>query len=229
MIEVRNDRRASDGERDNSEYRRPDVDRDEDSLDTPTPDGRSFDLLGLEKNIFDTLKIVGEDPSREGLLRTPHRVAEAYRFLTGGYTMDIATVLNGAVFEERYDEMVIVKDIDFFSLCEHHMLPFYGRAHVAYIPNGKIVGLSKLPRIVDVFSRRLQVQERLTQQIAETIQKYLQPQGVAVVTEAHHMCMMMRGVQKQNSVTTASAMLGVFKNQVESRNEFMNLITSTLH
>ena len=183
----------------------------------------------LEQIVRETLQLVGEDPEREGLVRTPHRVARAYEFLTQGYAIDVETVLNNAIFEERYDEMVVVKDIDFFSLCEHHMLPFFGKAHIAYIPNGKIVGLSKLPRIVDVFARRLQVQERMTLQIAETIQKFLQPIGVAVVTEASHMCMMMRGVEKQNSSTTTSAMLGVFKHQVETRNEFMNLIGSKLH
>lgn len=203
---------------------------DEEQLDTvPNAAERGLDLVRIEQLVLEQLEIIGEDPDRDGLLRTPHRVAKAWEFLTQGYAMDIETVLNGAIFEERYDEMVIVKDIDFFSQCEHHLLPFYGKAHIAYIPNGKIVGLSKLPRIVDVYARRLQVQERMTQQIAETIQKYLQPQGVAVVTEAHHMCMMMRGVQKQNSVTTASAMLGVFKHQNETRNEFMNLITSRLH
>ena len=203
---------------------------DEEELDSVGASAaRSLDLGRIEELVHEQLELVGEDPAREGLLRTPHRVAKAWEFLTQGYAMDIETVLNGAIFEERYDEMVIVKDIDFFSQCEHHLLPFYGKAHIAYIPNGKIVGLSKLPRIVDVYSRRLQVQERMTQQIAETIQKYLQPQGVAVVTEAHHMCMMMRGVQKQNSVTTASAMLGVFKHQSDTRNEFMNLITSRLH
>lgn len=227
MIEVHKDRLA-DGDR--HEPYDLNANADEDGLDTPVgASGSEFDRDRLESMVHETLTIIGENPEREGLLRTPHRVARAYQFLTQGYRMDIETVLNNAIFEERYDEMVIVKDIDFFSLCEHHMLPFYGKAHVAYIPNGKIVGLSKLPRIVDVFSRRLQVQERMTQQIAETIQKYLQPQGVAVVTEAHHMCMMMRGVQKQNSVTTASAMLGVFKNQIETRNEFMTLIASRLH
>ncbi len=188
----------------------------------------NIDTSRLEDLVRETLSIVGEDPGREGLLHTPRRVAIAWEFLTHGYTMDIAEVLNGAVFEEQYDEMVVVKDIDFYSLCEHHCLPFFGKAHVAYIPNGKIVGLSKLPRIVDVFARRLQVQERMTQQIARTIQEHLQPQGVAVVTEASHMCMMMRGVQKQNSATTASAMFGVFKDQVETRNEFMTLITGVL-
>ena len=192
-------------------------------------EGRDLEHGRLEQIMRETLEIVGEDPEREGLLRTPQRVARSWEFLTGGYSMSIEDVLNGAIFEERYDEMVIVKDIDFYSLCEHHCLPFFGKAHVAYIPNGKIVGLSKLPRIVDVFARRLQVQERMTQQIAETINHYLQPQGVGVVTEASHMCMMMRGVQKQNSATTASAMLGVFKEQVETRSEFMTLITDKLH
>ena len=178
----------------------------------------------IEVMVKDLLHEIGENPDREGLLRTPHRVAKAYEFLTQGYHQDIEDVLNNAIFEEKYDEMVLVKDIDFYSMCEHHMLPFFGKAHIAYIPNGKIVGLSKLPRIVDVFARRLQVQERMTLQIAETIQKYLQPVGVAVVTEASHMCMMMRGVQKQNSSTTASAMLGVFQSDPKSRLEFLNLV-----
>ncbi len=202
---------------------------DEDALDLPRPRSGNYRTERVESLVREILLHVGEDPEREGLVRTPHRVARAYEYLTQGYSMDVESVLNGAIFEERYDEMVVVKDIDFFSMCEHHMLPFFGRAHVAYVPNGKIVGLSKLPRIVDVFARRLQVQERMTQQIAETIQKYLRPQGVAVVTEASHMCMMMRGVEKQNSVTTASAMLGVFKHQSDTRNEFMNLIGSRLH
>ena len=170
---------------------------------------------------------LGEDPDRSGLLRTPHRVAKAMRYLTSGYTMNIEQVLNGAIFEEQYDEMVIVKDIDFFSLCEHHMLPFFGKAHIAYIPDGKIVGLSKIPRIVEVFARRLQVQERMTREIADTLMEHLQPHGVAIVTEAKHMCMMMRGVEKQNSVTTASTMLGTFKEQ-RTRSEFMTLIGSKL-
>jgi GTP cyclohydrolase IA len=169
------------------------------------------------------LEEIGEDPDRVGLWRTPHRVARAWEFLTSGYTANIDKILNGAVFEEKYDEMVVVKDIDFFSTCEHHLLPFYGRAHIAYIPNGKIVGLSKLPRIVEVFARRLQVQERMTREIASTIVDYLDPIGVAVVCEARHMCMMMRGVEKQNSVTTTSAMLGAFK-QPQTRAEFMTLI-----
>ncbi|OGU52140.1 MAG: GTP cyclohydrolase I FolE [Ignavibacteria bacterium GWC2_36_12] len=172
------------------------------------------------------LKEIGENPEREGLLATPRRVARAYEFLTAGYTKDIEAVLNNAVFSEKYDEMVLVKNIDFYSLCEHHMLPFYGKVHVAYIPNGKIVGLSKIPRVVEVFSRRLQVQERMTQEIADTFEKYLQPQGVAVVSEAFHMCMMMRGVEKQNSSATASAMHGVFKEDARTRSEFLTLISS---
>ena len=168
---------------------------------------------------------IGEDPKREGLLSTPKRVARAYEFLTKGYQQDIGEVLNKAIFNERYDEMVLVKNIDFYSMCEHHLLPFYGKVHVAYIPNGKIVGLSKIPRIVEVFARRLQVQERTTQQIAETIQQYLQPNGVAVVSEAFHMCMMMRGVEKQNSSATTSAMLGVFQEDARTRMEFLDLIS----
>jgi GTP cyclohydrolase I len=176
--------------------------------------------------IAQLLKEIGEDPQREGLVRTPVRVARAYEFLTKGYKEDLKTVLNDAVFSEKYSEMVIVKDIDFFSMCEHHLLPFYGRAHVAYIPNGKIVGLSKIPRIVEVFSRRLQ--ERLTQQIAETLYEALTPDGVGVVVEARHMCMMMRGVEKQNSVATTSSMLGVFRDDMKTRGEFLHLIETHL-
>ena len=168
---------------------------------------------------------IGEDTKREGLLSTPARVAKAYEFLTKGYQQDIGEVLNKAIFNERYDEMVLVKNIDFYSMCEHHLLPFYGKVHVAYIPNGKIVGLSKIPRIVEVFARRLQVQERMTQQIADTIEKYLQPNGVAVVSEAFHMCMMMRGVEKQNSSATTSAMHGVFQDDARTRMEFLDLIS----
>jgi GTP cyclohydrolase I len=182
----------------------------------------------LERIIENLLTEVGEDPAREGLRQTPRRVAGALEFLTGGYRQDIQAVLNGAIFNERYSEMVIVKDIDFYSMCEHHMLPFFGRAHVAYIPNGKIVGLSKLPRIVEVFSRRLQVQERLTQQIADTLFNALNPEGVGVVIEARHMCMMMRGVEKQNSSATTSAMLGVFRDDVRTRQEFLTLIGKNL-
>ncbi len=178
----------------------------------------------LEKAVDTLLRELGEDPGREGLLKTPHRVASALKYLTSGYTQDVYAVLNGAVFEEKYNEMVIVRDIDVFSLCEHHLLPFYGRAHVAYIPNGKIVGLSKLPRVVDMYAKRLQVQERLTQQIAQTLYDVLQPDGVAVVIEARHMCMMMRGVEKQNSLATTSAMLGVFQQDQKTRAEFLDLI-----
>ncbi|BDQ01655.1 MAG: GTP cyclohydrolase I FolE [Ignavibacterium sp.] len=178
----------------------------------------------FESLVRNILIEIGEDPNREGLLSTPKRVAEAYEFLTAGYQKDIDEVLNNAIFTEKYDEMVLVKNIDFYSMCEHHMLPFYGKVHVAYIPNGKIVGLSKIPRIVEVFARRLQVQERMTQQIADTLEKYLQPVGVAVVTEAFHMCMMMRGVEKQNSSATTSAMHGVFKDDAKTRNEFINLV-----
>ncbi len=178
----------------------------------------------LEQAVETILQEIGEDPAREGLLKTPHRVAEAMKFLTSGYHQDVHQVLNGAIFEEKYNEMVIVRDIDVFSLCEHHLLPFYGRAHVAYIPNGKIVGLSKLPRVVDIYAKRLQVQERLTQQVAQTLYDVLQPDGVAVVIEARHMCMMMRGVEKQNSLATTSAMLGVFEKEQKTRAEFLDLI-----
>lgn len=184
--------------------------------------------IALEDLVRDILKAIGENPDREGLLKTPARVAKAYEYLTSGYKQDIKRVLNGAVYEEKYNEMVIVKDIDFFSLCEHHLLPFYGKCHVAYIPNGRILGLSKVPRIVEVFSRRLQVQERLTQQIADTLYDCLKPNGVAVVTEAKHLCMMMRGVEKQNSVATTSAMLGVFRDDEKTRGEFLRLISSKL-
>jgi len=182
----------------------------------------------LEKEVKEILKLLGEKPTREGLLQTPRRVAEAWRFLTSGYDKDVNAVLSRAVFTEKYDEMVIVKDVDFFSLCEHHLLPFYGKAHIAYIPNGKILGLSKIPRLVEIFSRRLQVQERLTQQIADTLYNVLQPDGVAVVIEARHLCMMMRGVEKQNSVATTSAMLGSFREDERTRNEFLKLISSKL-
>ena len=180
----------------------------------------------IEKNVKTLLKEIGEDPEREGLKRTPHRVAKAYEFLTQGYDKDINKIINGAIFEEKYDEMVIVKDIDFYSMCEHHMLPFYGKVHIAYVPNGKIIGLSKLPRVVDVFARRLQVQERLTQEIADTLDEILQPKGVAVVVEGYHMCMMMRGVEKQNSITTTSAVHGLFKEDARTRTEFLNLINT---
>jgi len=182
----------------------------------------------LETTVRNLLEQIGEDPAREGLAKTPQRVARMYEFLTRGYHQDVKEVLNGAVFQEKYSEMVIVKDIDFFSLCEHHLVPFYGKCHIAYIPNGKIIGLSKLPRLVEVFARRLQVQERLTQQIAETLYDCLSPDGVSVVMEARHLCMMMRGVEKQNSVATTSAMLGVFREDVKTRNEFLTLINRRL-
>jgi GTP cyclohydrolase I len=178
----------------------------------------------MQDNIRQLLAQLGEDPSREGLLDTPKRVEQALRFLTSGYAADVDAVVNDALFTVDYNEMVIVKDIDFYSLCEHHMLPFFGKCHVAYIPNGKVIGLSKIPRIVDVFARRLQVQERLTNQIAATIEEKIRPLGVAVVTEAAHLCMSMRGVEKQNSVATASAMLGAFRNDARTRSEFLELI-----
>jgi GTP cyclohydrolase IA len=179
------------------------------------------ELRGLVEQILLSL---GEDPSREGLLRTPERVDKALRFLTKGYLDNVDDVLNGALFAVKYDEMVVVRDIDFFSLCEHHLLPFYGKCHVAYIPNERVVGLSKIPRLVEVFSRRLQVQERLTVQIAETLMEKLTPQGVAIVVEARHLCMMMRGVETPNAVAVTSSMHGVFLNQQKTREEFLTLI-----
>jgi GTP cyclohydrolase I len=180
----------------------------------------------LERVIRDLLKELGQDPDREGLEKTPARVAKALRYLTSGYQTDVRDVLNDALFTEQYDEMVIVKDIDFFSVCEHHLLPFFGKCHIAYMPSKKIVGLSKLPRLVEMFSRRLQVQERLTTQIAQTLNDALRPRGVAVVMEALHMCMLMRGVEKQNSKAVTSAMLGAFRDRPETRAEFMELIKS---
>lgn len=172
----------------------------------------------------DLLIHIGEDPSREGLVKTPERVARAWRFLTRGYDQDIQRIINNAIFEESCDEMVVVTNIDFFSLCEHHMLPFYGKAHVGYIPQGRVIGLSKIPRLVEVFSRRLQLQERMTQQIAQVIEEAIHPMGVAVVTEAQHFCMMMRGVEKVNSNTVASAMRGVYRKNRGAREEFMEFI-----
>ncbi len=178
----------------------------------------------MEDLIRQLLKELGEDPDREGLQRTPLRVAKAMKFLTSGYEADIDQVLNNALFTVDYSEMVIVRDIDFYSLCEHHLLPFFGRCHVAYLPNGKVIGLSKIPRLVDVFARRLQIQERMTNQIAETIREKIEPLGVAVVVEGTHLCMSMRGVEKQNSFAVTSAMLGGFRDNARTRMEFLELI-----
>ena len=181
----------------------------------------------LKENFTNVISLLGENTEREGLVKTPERAAKAMKFLTSGYSMNPKESLEGAMFKEDYKEMVIIKDIELYSLCEHHMLPFFGKAHIAYIPNGHIVGLSKIPRVVDVFARRLQVQERLTEQILDCINDTLKPQGVAVVIEASHMCMMMRGVQKQNSTTTTSGFRGAFK-ESNTRNEFLKLIASSL-
>ncbi|MBK6893403.1 MAG: GTP cyclohydrolase I FolE [Flavobacteriales bacterium] len=177
----------------------------------------------------DILKAIGEDPEREGLKRTPERVAKSLQYLTHGYDLDPAAILRKALFKEDYSQMVVVKDIEVYSLCEHHMLPFFGKAHVAYIPNGQITGLSKIPRVVDAFARRLQVQERLTNEIRDCIQDTLKPMGVAVVIEASHLCMQMRGIQKQNSVTTTSAFTGIFLDDHRTREEFIKLISAKLH
>lgn len=186
----------------------------------------NLDKMAL--NFQNTLTLLGEDVTREGLEKTPMRVAKALSFSTAGYHMDAVEILKSALFNEDHEEMVIVKDIELYSMCEHHMLPFYGRAHIGYLPNGKITGLSKIARVVDVFARRLQVQERLTCQIKEAIQEALQPHGVAVVIEAKHLCMMMRGVQKQNSSTTTSSFTGVFMDNYTTRKEFLNLVSSKL-
>lgn len=182
---------------------------------------------GLVKNYREVLQLIGEDPEREGLIKTPERMAKAWQFMTQGYNQDAVAILNSAKFHENVSEMILVKDIELYSMCEHHLLPFYGKAHIAYIPNGYITGLSKLARVVDVFSRRLQVQERLTTQILEAIKEALNPQGVAVVIEAKHLCMMVRGVQKQNSVTTTSAFDGQFQS-TSTRMEFLKLISADL-
>jgi GTP cyclohydrolase I len=184
-------------------------------------------VADLAVNYKQILSLIGEDPNRDGLLKTPERVAKALQYLTHGYDLDASEILKSAMFKEDYSQMVIVKDIEVYSMCEHHMLPFFGKAHIAYIPNGHIVGLSKLPRVVDVFARRLQVQERLTNEIRDCIQDTLKPAGVAVVIECKHMCMSMRGIQKQNSVTTTSAFTGEF-NHDKTRSEFMRLITANL-
>lgn len=189
------------------------------SVETPSVTSASFEELVREMLIR-----LGEDPVREGLTRTPNRVHRAFEFLTKGYKEDPDALLKKALFTVTYDEMVIVKDVEMFSLCEHHMLPFFGKVHVAYIPNGRVIGLSKIPRLIEIFSRRLQIQERLTTQIAETIQKAIQPQGVGVVIEARHLCMMMRGVEKQHSAAVTSSMLGCFRNEQETRSEFLSLI-----
>jgi GTP cyclohydrolase I len=182
------------------------------------------DITTMTGLVNQLLRALGESPSRNGLLKTPERVAKALLFMTRGYHEDIERLLNGALFPIEYDEMVIVKDIDFFSMCEHHMLPFFGKCHVGYLPNKKVVGLSKIPRVVDAFARRLQVQERLTTQIAETLKRKLDAHGVAVVMEARHLCMMMRGVEKQNTLAVTSSMLGAFRTQEQTRNEFLKLI-----
>jgi GTP cyclohydrolase I len=182
---------------------------------------------GIKSLIENILHAIGEDPKREGLLKTPERVEKSLKFLTSGYDVDIDQLVNDALYSENYDEMVIVKNIDFYSLCEHHMLPFFGKCHVAYLPNGKIIGLSKVPRLVDAYGRRLQVQERLTTQIAHCIEDIVKPTGVGVVIEATHLCMSMRGVEKQNSYTTTSSMLGSFKKDPRTRAEFLSLLTPT--
>ncbi len=191
-----------------------------------TPDAAEVTLAdaSVQAIYAELLKRIGEDPTRDGLQQTPKRMEKSMAFLTKGYQESVASVLHGALFDVDYDEMVIVRDIEFYSLCEHHLLPFFGKAHVAYLPQGKVVGLSKLPRIVDVFARRLQVQERLTQQIAEAIEEAIAPQGVGVVIEAQHLCMMMRGVEKQSSLTVTSSLRGVFKTQLQTRSEFLALV-----
>jgi GTP cyclohydrolase IA len=185
---------------------------------------KASDQQKLEQSVRRQIELIGEDPEREGLRRTPKRVAEAYKFLTQGYELDPKRVLNDALFESASDEMVIVKDIDFYSLCEHHLLPFFGKCHVAYIPKTKVIGLSKIPRLVEIFARRLQIQERLTSQIADTIREKINPLGVAVVMEATHLCMSMRGVEKQNSFAVTSSMLGAFRDNARTRMEFLELI-----
>ena len=191
---------------------------------SPTLDPAILDAVSTQELYRELLIRIGEDPTRDGLVRTPERMEKSMAFLTRGYTMDVTKVLHDALFDVDYDEMVIVKDIEFYSMCEHHLLPFFGKAHIAYVPDGKVIGLSKIPRLVDVFARRLQVQERLTRQIGDAITEAIHPQGVAVILEAAHLCMMMRGVEKQESTTVTSAMLGVFKSQLQTRNEFLSLV-----
>jgi len=183
-----------------------------------------FDIKKIENITGDLLKELGEDPQREGLLRTPKRVAKAWEFFSTGYRANLDEIVNDAIFTEDYSEMIVIRDIEFFSLCEHHLLPFFGKAHVGYIPDGKIIGLSKIPRIVDMFSRRLQVQERLTGAISHTLNDILKPKGVAVVLEGRHLCMQMRGVEKQNSFATTSSMLGEFHDEIETRSEFLSIV-----
>ena len=178
----------------------------------------------VESLVKSLLEEIGEDPSREGLVKTPLRVAKSWEYLSKGYNQDLKSLVNNAVFKENYDQMVVVKDIEFYSMCEHHLLPFFGHAHIAYIPNGKIIGLSKIPRVVDMFARRLQVQERMTNEIASTINDALSPKGVAIIIEAQHMCMQMRGVEKRHSYMTTSAMLGIFRTDSKTRKEFLDLI-----
>ena len=200
----------------------------------PKPDRESLDQLGLDQQSMAALvrKLliqIGEDPSREGLSRTPERAEKALRFLTSGYQTDLQAIVNGALFTETCDEMVVLRDIEFYSMCEHHLLPFFGTMHVAYLPKGKVIGLSKIPRIVDMFARRLQLQERLTHQVAQTLEEVLQPRGVGVICEARHFCMMMRGVEKQHSGTVTSAMLGAFRKRKETRDEFLSLVSNKNH
>jgi GTP cyclohydrolase I len=190
----------------------------------PATEPATLTSASFEDLVREMIVRLGENPTREGLLRTPERTRKAMQFLTKGYSEDPEALLKAALFHEKFDEMVIVKDVEMFSLCEHHMLPFFGKVHVAYIPNGRVIGLSKIPRLIELFSRRLQIQERLTTQIAETIQKVIEPQGVGVVVEARHLCMMMRGVEKQHSAAVTSSMLGCFRDEEETRSEFLSLI-----
>lgn len=198
--------------------------REQDDQGTQGEDAGKPSQERVEAMYRDVLTFIGEDPDREGLLRTPRRVVEALKFLTRGYEQNVETLLNGAIFHEDYDDMVVVKDVEFYSQCEHHILPFFGKAHIGYIPNGRIVGLSKIPRLVDMFSRRLQVQERLTTEIAQALEEALNPRGVAVVLEGAHMCMMMRGVQKQNATMITSHVMGTFRTDRATRQEFMALV-----